>query len=83
MDWQSMMKWENVQKGVNELYSVVVSMSSKPQMVLILIVALLVASQVIANVLSSMFGLGLVIGALAIWYLIVNYGGKDTKKESA
>lgn len=83
MDWQSMMKWENVEKGVSELYSIIVSMSSKPQMVLILIVVLLVGSQVIANVLSSMFGLGLIIGALAIWYLIVNYGGKDSKKESA
>ena len=82
MDWQSMMKWDNVQKGASELYSVIVSMSSKPQMVLILIVVLLVGSQVIANVLSSMFGLGLIIGGLVIWYLIVNYGGKDVKEES-
>lgn len=79
--FMSLFRQENIVSLMNTVKSQVQTLMSQPAYVVGLLVAVLVLTQFLGNILATPFGIGVIIGFVVAMYLVSNYinSSKHTK----
>lgn len=73
----SFFQQENLSSLVKTIQDQMKTLVNQPVYAVVLLVIFLVGTQFLANILSTPFGIGVIIGVVGVFYYMANYGNKN------
>ena len=74
-----MFRESNLKEFANSVTEFVKPFMTKPVTVIVLLGVFLISTSFLSNILATPFGIGLILGVVATFYMVANYMGKDKK----